>query len=209
MDIVVPGKKNKINFLMDIVDCTTIMTHNILLFESGVRPVYKVIAAQLRILLYDISQRGKKNNSLILKIFPDFKLHPLSFTLEDAKKGLNGRLILFSPGTLTSDSDRILDIFDINAEPISLEKWLNQNILDEQITILKLITSVANLDGGAHVESYLDKTLRKTTSSKTNEIENHKIYIVEIGRYIVEVVTKKIIELLRMDHKELIKIIGI
>ncbi|MCK4448789.1 MAG: hypothetical protein KAW56_17125 [Candidatus Marinimicrobia bacterium] len=209
MDISVPGKKNKIDILKDIVDCTTIITQNILSFENGFRLSYKVVASQLRILLCDISKRGNKNNSLILKIFPDFKLHPLSYTLEDVKKNLKGRLLYFTSGTLASNSNRIYDIFNVNDSPIDLDKWLNQNILDEEITILKLITSVTNKDGGAHVDLYLDRTLRKTMSSKTNEIEDHKIYIVEIGRYIVEVISQKVLGLINVDQNRLKKIFNI
>jgi hypothetical protein len=203
MDIAVPGNKNFIQLLKDLVDCTTIITDNILLFDKGKYYSYKVVAGQLRLLLCDISKRSKRNNSLILKIFPNIKLHPLSFSLEDAKKSLKGRLILFSPGTLTTNSKRIYDIFNIHAEPISLEQWLNQNILDEEITISKLITSVANIDGGAHVDQQLDRVLRKTMSGSTNEIEDNKIYIVEIGRYIVEIISKHLLNIFKLFQSKM------
>jgi len=203
MDIAVAGNKNYIQLLKDLVDCTTIITDNILLFDKGKYYSYKVIAVQLRLLLCDISKRSKRNNSLILKIFPNIKLHPVSFSLEDAKKRSKGRLIFFSPSTLTTNSKRIYNIFNKNAEPISLEQWLNQNILDEEITIFKLITSVANRDGGAHVDQQLDKVLRKTMSGSTNEIEDNKIYIVEIGRYIVETVSEYLLKIIELFQNKM------
>lgn len=96
--------------------------------EEGQPEFYRVIAAQLRLLLCDTTREHDRvvDISLIPRVYPGIRLQPLS------RKG------------------KILP----DAEPISLKEWLEQKveILGESVTLRKLIRNVCDHEGGVHID---------------------------------------------------------
>jgi len=103
---------------------------------------YRVCAAQLRLLLCDTTrQHGEVVNvSLLPRIFPDIRLHPLK-----------------------KDTEVNNGIFDLEQAPLLLTEWLEQSLPVKSInkkpikdagrvTIRGLIRQVCDHDGGAHVD---------------------------------------------------------
>jgi len=193
MDVTIPSKKNYLQLLQDIVDSLQILKINIENYDNGEKVVHKVIAVQLRILLCD-TNRGREN-SLLPKLIDNPKLHPMQKMphLEEIKKDTSRRLLFFDTGTYSSGSNRITNIFDKSSQKISLRNWLDQYIFDFTITLKKLIKSVANKAGGAHVDCNLDDTLRKTSTTILNDDISHSIYLIEIGRYILEEISNQLV----------------
>lgn len=76
-----------------------------------IKPMRKVIATQLRLLLVD------NNNSLILKAFNEFKLPPLK-----------NDYIKIHEDLYCINAKDIFDIFDTTKEDIELNKWLKQKL---------------------------------------------------------------------------------
>ncbi|MDP3149350.1 MAG: hypothetical protein Q8N83_09515 [Ignavibacteria bacterium] len=182
MDILVPSEKSSEQLRHELIDSVKILKSSIQLYDEGQKEFFKIISGQLRLLLCDTNKN--KDNSLVNKVFFNFELHPLSFQIPEEKPGMT---ILFAmSGTLTSNSTRIFDIFDLTAAKIPLEKWLEQKIFDTTVSLRGLIKSVADKLGGAHVDSNLNETLQKTSTTFINEDTSHSIYLLEIARYIVD-----------------------
>lgn len=178
----VPSFRSQDQLRQAVQDAITIIQNNVEAYDSGQSACYKVIASQLRILVCDTYNR--QDNSLLPKVFPNPRFHPFANPdLSEGKKA-GRQLIFFMPGTLTSNSCRVFDVFELDQEPIPLASWLDQHLFDETVTIRVLIRSVADKDGGAHVDNQLDMTLQKTYSTFINERESHAVFIVEIGRYV-------------------------
>lgn len=96
--------------------------------EEGQPEFYRVIAAQLRLLLCDTSREHDRivDISLLPRVFPNIRLQPLLVRGD------------FSP----------------DADPIPLKEWLEQKvvILDAPVTLRKLIRNVCDHEGGVHVD---------------------------------------------------------
>ena len=97
-------------------------------YHAGVYPSYRLVAAQLRLLLCDTNRVHNRltDVSLLPRARPRVRLHPL----------LAGRLEL-----------------DRQAEKLSLKEWLSQPVpAYPALTLRELIRAVSELDGGAHVD---------------------------------------------------------
>ncbi|MCX6832207.1 MAG: hypothetical protein NT028_08770 [candidate division Zixibacteria bacterium] len=165
-----------------MIDAVHLVRINIGQFDAGDRACYRLIASQLRLLLCD-----GKGNSLIKRVFPNPRLHPLwqcEEMYEIEKQG--GELIFFLPGELASNSSRITNICDRDKEPMELDQWLELKVFDSSITLRGLIRSVADKDGGAHLDDKLDETLMKTYSTEICGERSHVRFLVDISRYLVE-----------------------
>lgn len=96
--------------------------------EEGQPEFYRVIAAQLRLLLCDTTREYDQivNISLLPRVFPGIQLQPVS------KKGG----------------------FSHHADPIPLKTWLEQKVTvaDTSISLQKLIRHVCDREGGVHVD---------------------------------------------------------
>jgi hypothetical protein len=136
--------------------------------------VYKNIAVSLRFLLTGSSGQA----GLICKIIPDARLKPLR--VAPASDTPPDMLVLpaevriergeakvqLGPGIVTVktlnvaggaiDAMQIGDLFLSDAEPIGSRAWLNQAFLRPNWTLGKFIRTVANKDGGAHLDPNAD-----------------------------------------------------
>ena len=97
--------------------------------REGVPEFYRVIALQLRLLLCDSTRRHNQtvDISLVPRVLPDLKFHPLNSVGE----------------------------FDHDLPPMALEAWLAQPLpikATSPVTIRLLIRQVCDQDGGAHVD---------------------------------------------------------
>jgi hypothetical protein len=169
----------------DFIASRNILNVNIRLFHEGHRDLYRVIAVELRKLLCD----GK--NSLVPRLFPNTRLHPLRGRLpEHLKEGL----VLSIPSMIEfggQGGSRIMELFDKRAELIPLNEWLSQDLFNKHITIQELIRSVADKES-AHADKQFNDTLHFTRSIKLVTEDLHKQHIIAIGEYILEMLNMAI-----------------
>lgn len=167
--------------LKDLKAALCIIDDSIDLFRQGRKYSYRVIAAELRLILCD-------TKPLIYKIFKNSAFHPLRGLLANEtipnsqKKGL----VLQIPSLISFDgigNSRILSLFDEKRDPISIEEWLDQPLFNEYITIRKLIRSVADKEA-VHSDKKYDDILLFTKSVKIIDEDLHEQYIVAIGEYV-------------------------
>jgi len=108
-------------------DAVNILDHSLQLFEEGHESFYRVVAAQLRILLCDTNFRHNQQEDIaVLPILaPDLQLHRLD---ENAQP-----------------------IMDENT--VDLQTWLDSPAgTKTRLTVRQLIRRVCDVDGGAHVD---------------------------------------------------------
>jgi hypothetical protein len=185
VDSSIPIRRSTGELRQGLKDSINLIRINIDLFDAGNHTCYKVIAGQLRLLLCDTSRN--KDNSLLKRVFDNPKFHPFWQCEEkDEIERDGGRLIFFLPGELSSNSSQITNICDRDKEPIELDQWLELMVFDSSITLRGLIKSVAEKDGGAHLDTTLDETLRKTFSTTICDESSHVRFLVDISRYLVE-----------------------
>jgi hypothetical protein len=183
-----PLKRNNVPNQKDLNDFQAsgnILAINIEMFHKGNRELYRVIAVELRKLLCD----GKQ--SLLTRLFPLAVLHPLRGKLpESLKRGL----VFHMPAKVEFDGQggsRIVELFNIKAQPIPLQEWLEQDLFSPTVSIKELIRSVADKEG-AHSDKEFNDTLKMSQSIKLVDEEIHKQHIVAIGEYILLVVNEAI-----------------
>lgn len=117
-------------------DALHILRYNLRLYRQGAHACYRVVAAQLRLLLCDTNRVHDRllDISLVPRLFPDLRLEALEADFQSSPDELR-----FLPGAGT----------------LSLADWLAQEIPapgGEPISLRELIRSVCEQDGGAHVD---------------------------------------------------------
>jgi hypothetical protein len=161
-----------------------ILSTNIEQYHSGKRELYRVAAVELRKLTCD----GK--NTLLSRLIDNMSLHPLKGGFNKLPKELRRGLVFNLPGSVYDsngdEESRIKALFEINVDMLSLEEWLEQPLLNENITIRELIRSVADKES-AHSDENYTETLKLTKSVKSGNEEIHKRYIIVIGEYVLNV----------------------
>lgn len=165
--------------IYDLKHSMNILEGNIRLFHEGNISVYRVIAAQLWLLLRD----GK--NSLVPRVLQNVKLHPLWGSImkeedEEYKRefghSMKEGLVFQMPAMVHFDGkggSRIEVLFDERNQPIELEEWLNQDLFNQNISIRQLIKSLRHKEA-AHSDKDYDETLKFTKSIK---LVNEDIHI--------------------------------
>ncbi len=153
--------------------------------------------ASLAVDLYTLLiSRGYNGKPLIEIIHPGITFHPIMGPLETAgKKALDelrdilGPDHIMYPGKIAFRAGKFYPIymFDIQAEPVPRNAWLNQPYLSGNITIKELLTSVRNKEG-AHSDPNYNDTLLKTRFFK---IAGHSIDVLGIAS-IAEYIIKRI-----------------
>lgn len=187
-------ERSKVELYQYLEDCINILKSRIKNYESGKTYEYREVANQLRILLCDTKNR--KPNALLPKIFPDMKFHPLSFQPNPIDYYRNGRELGFfihGPITKVNGIVRVPDLFNLNAEPINLDKWLKQCIISPQITLRDFIKSIVEKNGGAHVDDSPNGIIIKGEFLSLKDVKSKIVYIVEIGRYVLSVIKKRML----------------
>jgi hypothetical protein len=161
----------------DLIASREIIVGNAQLFRSGNKHVYRVIAVELRKLLFD----GK--NSLVPRIFPNAALHPhASYRPGEDVTGLVFQL----PGMWTPREDGravLLGLFDERRAPIPIHEWGNQPFLSGQVSLQEFVRSVADKEG-AHSDKVYNEVLLLARSVRVASDEIYDHLIVGIGDYV-------------------------
>lgn len=167
--------------LSDFLAARDVLAANIEMFHAGTRELYRVVAAELRKLTCD----GK--TTLLSRMFPDIKLHPIRGSQAKMPKRLRESLVFHMPSRIRFDGkggSRITSLFDANAERIPLEKWCDQPLFNDEITIRQFIRSVSDKES-VHSDKNYGDTLLFVKSIKLVSEDIHKQHIVAIGEYIL------------------------
>ncbi len=174
--------------LYDIEASVSILGSNIKSYNAGNKHAYRVIALELRKLLCD-KHRGQ-DISLIRRVFKDIRLHPLC----GDKNKIDENTSLYIPGTISFDgkgNSYIESLFDKSQSPIVLDKWLEQKLFDNRITVRELIRSVADKEA-AHADEEYNETLKKTKTIKLSSDDYLcSKAIISIGEYIYKIILKE------------------
>lgn len=175
------------------------------LYWKGHASIYRLAAVQLRLLLCDTQDRGKKDISLALRVNPNLKLHQMKNRLNTEKieqhrkeqESLVGEPLgpaTYLPFTQFGTPGPIrFKIFSLDKPLIPVSEWLEQIIAINRgyiISIRELIRSVCDKDGGAHLDAKPNETLREArrwymNSPNKDKIGLHIPLIISIGEYIV------------------------
>lgn len=164
----------------DLKAAVEILDTNIAAFLNGTNSCYRVVATQLRLLMCD-------RDSLIERLFPNATLHAIDSILSRMPHLAKGMLfqlpvhIEFREGKIKSLS--------LNVDPnriLTIKGWVDQPLLNEEITVKALIRSVADKEGVHSDRSYND-TLILSKSIKILNEESQSRLIVAIGIYVLNV----------------------
>lgn len=157
------GLQRKLDEILTVLEIS-IFLYDVLKIEA----FQNVIAVQLRLLLCD--NFDGKDISVLPLIHSDFKLHPVRKEF----------IAVESTETKFISSS---NLFDDTQNPISIAKWLEQEILidkkqERPIQIFHLIKYSANKNGGAHLETSHESFALSTIIFAGN-------YLVIIGKYLL------------------------
>ena len=133
----------------------------------------------------------KTDNSLIKRLFPEFRLHPLS----GHQNRIDEHTVLYIPGRISFDGrgkGNLSELFNESAPSMPLEKWLKQKLFDFSTTIRDFIRSVADKEG-AHSDRAYDTVLRKTKSVMLADDVLAAKTITVIGRYVVKTIAIRMV----------------
>ncbi len=177
-------------------------------FYNGQYHMYRPLAAQLRILFCDFQR--KKNNALIGKLFINLLLPALQeaqYYDIGSPEHLNGPAkhlwanpidvtqkpkITSMPFEITQFANG-LEICDILLKepqnPIPLNEWLEQPItkFPINVSVVKLIRTVADRGGGAHIHPTTDNFLNRLKASNPSKVGYDALFTIAIGRFAQQV----------------------
>lgn len=192
------GTTSNDRFKQYLEEALSIISRNCESYHQNYPPDYRVVASQLRIILCD--KNRNQENSLVLKVIPNVKLHPLTSTI--SKEELDAKPYVWLAGRITGIPIRmrIVDCFNVNAVTIPLEEWRMQIAAisnGKPHSIMDIIKSVAEKDGGTHIDvgsnEYLDIAGTFTHTGPSGRTTTHKqAIIIAIGEYIAAELSKQI-----------------
>ncbi len=127
-----PGQEARLRAYMSA--SLNLLEDSLASYREGRLESYRVAAVQLRLLLCDQTRRHERivDISLARRLWPELRLHPLAGGAPDWGK-----------------------LFDRQGERLALEDWLEQMLTSVQgqpVSIRRLIRTVCDQDGGAHVD---------------------------------------------------------
>ena len=126
----------KTKSLNDFKASLAVISSNVAAFHGGNVHAYRPVAIELRKLLCDT--RGKTDNSLMKRLFPDFRLHPLSGN----QNQIDEHTVLYIPGQTWFDGhggSSLSQLFNETAPSLLLDEWLEQKLFDFTTTIKSFI----------------------------------------------------------------------
>jgi hypothetical protein len=168
--------------LHDLEASLAVISSNVTAYYAGNVHAYRPVAVELRKLLCDT--QAKTDNSLIKRLYPYFRLRPLS----DNQNRIDKHTVLYIPGRMSFDGkggSNMSELFNEAAPSLSLDAWLEQRLFDYATTIREFIRSVADKEG-AHSDKSYNPILRKT---KSVALANNALVasaILSIGRCVVK-----------------------
>ncbi|MEH6517798.1 MAG: hypothetical protein V7742_14025 [Halioglobus sp.] len=166
--------------LEDFQASYNIMRGNIDLFYGGNRETYRVVATELRKLLFE----GER--SLLYRVFRPLRMHPIRNPYGDDE--FAEHVVLQMPFRISHEGAggvKVSHMFDRQGQPMELEAWGNQALLNAKITLRGLVRSVSDKQG-AHADPQYNDALLFSRSVKVYGVDLHKPVIVAIGEYILE-----------------------
>ncbi len=172
----------KMKSLHDLEASLAVMSSNVTAYHAGNVHAYRPVAVELRKLLCDTHART--DNSLLKRLFPDFRLCPLSGN----QNRIDEYTVLYIPGPVSfngRESSSLSQLFNESAPSLSLDEWLQQKLFDFTTTIKDFIRSVADKEG-AHSDKSYNRVLRKTKSIILSNDALATKAILAIGRYVVK-----------------------
>lgn len=188
----------------DLQASIEILRDSLALYHRGRSAHYRVIAGELWKLLGD-------QEPLILRLFPDFRLHPLLGGIKTSGVGSSSqldelRLILgpshfIIPGYITLDGkggSNIHDFFDETIDPINIDLWLNQKLFSDMITLRQLIKSIRDKES-AHADPQYHEVLDVTRSVKLPDGDSHEKAIISIGQYVLKMIIRTQVDALERE----------
>ncbi|MDB5885503.1 MAG: hypothetical protein JWR74_1674 [Polaromonas sp.] len=154
---------------------------NVKAHYDGSQQAYRSVAGELRKLLCDVHK--KKDNSLILRFFPEMRFAPLNgppdWIIDIADFASVG--MFRTDGTGESEIEKL---FDHNSLALPLTEWLNQKIFNKKNTLREIIKSVADKES-AHADVDSNDTLSLLKGTTVGKRTLASILIIAIARYVV------------------------
>lgn len=167
------------------IDCFKIIHTCLKGYFDGQVYMYKPISAQLRILFCD-SFRGK-DNSLIYRIHPDIKL--LAFKEIKFENQSGPISIASTPYYIVDHKNGVVDATLDIAPPykyLSLKEWRTQIIDFSNLNVNDIIRSVADKDGGAHLDDTDCEKLKKMRGHNPTKIGSNVLFIISLAHYVID-----------------------
>ena len=168
--------------LRDLEASLAVISSNVTAYHAGNVHAYRPVAVELRKLLCDT--RAKTDNSLIKRLYPDFRLRPLAGN----QSRIDKHTVLYIPGRMSFDGrggSSMSEFFNESAPSLELDAWLEQKLFDYATTIREFIRSVADKEG-AHSDKSYNPILQKTKSVALANDALEASTILSIGRYVVK-----------------------
>ena len=175
--------------LRDLEASLAVVSSNVTAYYAGNIHAYRPMAVELRKLLCDT--HAKTDNSLLKRLFPDFRLRPLSGN----QNRIDEYTVLYIPGQMSFNgrgSSSLSHLFNESAPSLSLDEWLQQKLFDFTTTIKDFIRSVADKEG-AHSDKSYNRVLRKTKSVMLSNDALAAKAILAIGRYVVKALAIRLV----------------
>lgn len=175
----------KVKQVQGAIDSIKIIHDCLKLYFDGQVHMYKPISAQLRILFCD-TQR-KKDHSLLNRIHPGINL--LAFRA--LKYEGEGPLVFASaPYVITARQDGVVDAKLDIAMPcqyITLFEWREQLVeLHPKLTLNDVVRSVADQDGGAHIDDNECANLTILKNHNPTKMGSNILFIIALAHYVIE-----------------------
>ena len=158
-----------------------------MLFNTGTKEVYIVIANELRKLICDknIKLENPKDNSLLLKIFSSINFSPI----KSIEKMPQNNLVFQSYESMQFNGNgdyKITNLFDTSKPKIPYSNWLKQTMMFSKgsITLEQIIKSVSDKEG-AHSDDDYNDTIKQINYFIISGKDTRPYYITAIGEYIL------------------------
>ena len=163
----------------DFIASLKVLRFNLEGFLSGIVEWYRPISVELRKLLCD-------RNALLPRAMPGIKLHKLHWTeVLENNPSLKDGLFMIQPGSIKMENG--FCSFELKfAGPQSLmevKDWIDQPLLNINITIKELIKSVGDKEG-AHSDQNYNSTLEFANATKYGDRGSHITSIIAIGKFL-------------------------
>ena len=168
------------------IDCFKIIHTCLKSYFDGQVHMYKPISAQLRILFCDT--RNRKDHSLIYRIHPNIKL--LAFN--EIKFENQGGQISFAaaPYAITEYANGVVDAKLDIASPfkyLPLDAWRKQIVdIQPNLNLTDIIRSVADQDGGAHLDDNECSTLTIMRGHNPTKVGSNILFIIALAHYVID-----------------------
>ena len=180
-----PWKMDKTKSLADLENVKKNLDSNLHSYDGGNSSAYVDIAVKLRILLCDRRTADKK--PLLERLNPNCRFHRI---ISMPSIIVDNPHAFFMPFEISSDGkggSKIVRMFnDMYPADLTVDSWLDQRILNRDLSIKELILSVADKEG-AHSDTEYDEILRYGQMIGLPSGQIHKEIIVAIGRYVAKI----------------------